>query len=137
MSGKKFKLVKEDTKEFFGKTLFRVKALKNFSNFKKGDLGGYIEKEENLSQEGNAWIYGNALVYGDAWVSDDALVFGNARVYGNAWVFGDALVFGDARVSGNLKVGCVLCSRFSFKKQKQLDKWLKLEKQFEKEEMKK
>lgn len=23
-------------------------------------MGGYIEKEENLSQSGNAWVYGNA-----------------------------------------------------------------------------
>lgn len=41
-------------------------------------MGGYIEKEENLSQSGDAWVYGNAKVYGDAWVS------GNAEVYGNA-----------------------------------------------------
>lgn len=50
----------------------------------EGELGGYVEKEENLSNDGNAWVSGNARVYGDAWVSGDAMVYGNARVYGDA-----------------------------------------------------
>ena len=49
-----------------------------------GDVGGYIECEHNLSQNGNAWVFDNALVYGDAWVRGDARVYGNARVYGDA-----------------------------------------------------
>ena len=68
---------------------------------KKGDLGGWIEKEKNLSREDNCWVYGNAWVYGDARVSGDAKVCGNAMVFDDAKVFGDARVCGDARVSGN------------------------------------
>ena len=75
-------------KEFFGIKLFQIKAVANFENVKKGELGGWIEKESNLSQEGNAWVYGNALVYGNARVYGDAWVYGNARVYGNVWVSG-------------------------------------------------
>jgi len=86
---KKFELIKSDKKTHEGKPLFQVKALIDFYIFKKGDLGGYIEKEKNLSQEGNAWVSGNAWVHG------------NARVSGNAWVHGNARVYGDARVSGN------------------------------------
>ncbi len=52
-------------------------------------LGGYVEKEENLSQ------------YGSAWVSDNAWVSGNAQVYGNTWVCDNAHIYGNARVSGN------------------------------------
>ena len=37
-----------------------------FGNVKKGDLGGWIEKEDNLSQEGDCWVFGDAWVYGDA-----------------------------------------------------------------------
>ena len=91
----KYVLVKSDTKRLCGKILYRIKSLKDFFNVKKGELGGYIEKIENLSQEDNAWVSGNAWVYGNARVS------GNARVYGNTRVSGNACVSGDARVSGN------------------------------------
>ena len=97
---KKFELT-TDTKMRFGKKLFRIKALISFGNVRAGDVGGYIEKEENLSQYGNAWVYGDARVYGDAWVSGDARVYGNAEVYGNARVCGNAEVYGNARVSGD------------------------------------
>ena len=84
---KKFELT-TNTKIVFGKKLFQIKALVSFRNVEKGDLGGWIEKEENLSQEGNAWVYGNARV------SDNAEVSGNAWVYGNTWVSGNAEVSG-------------------------------------------
>ena len=80
---KKFELTSEFIC-FSGRKLFRIKALINFSNIKAGDLGGYVEKEENLEHDGNAWVYGNAKVCGDAWVFEDAKVCGNACVCGNA-----------------------------------------------------
>ena len=92
---KKFKLTSEFIVDISGVKLFRIKALIEFGNVKAGDLGGYIEKEENLSHMGNAWVSGNAQVSGNARVSGDAQVFGDARVSGNAQVFGDARVSGD------------------------------------------
>ena len=80
---RKFELT-TDTKMFLGRKLFRIKALISFGNVKVGDMGGYIEKEENLSQFGNAWVFGNARVSGDARVFGDAMVCGNAEVFGNA-----------------------------------------------------
>nr|DAI87390.1 MAG TPA: Putative transferase, nesg, ydcK, Structural Genomics.38A [Caudoviricetes sp.] len=77
---KKFELTSESIVKF-GKTLYRIRALVAFGDVKEGELGGFLEKEENLSQDGNAWVYG------DAWV------YGNARVYGDARVCGDAIVF--------------------------------------------
>ena len=62
---KKFELT-TDTKMRFGKKLFRIKALISFGNVRAGDAGGYIEKEENLSQSGDAWVSGNAEVSGNA-----------------------------------------------------------------------
>ena len=56
---RKFELT-TDTKMRFGKKLFRIKALIDFGNVKEGEKGGYIEKEENLSQSGDAWVSGNA-----------------------------------------------------------------------------
>lgn len=82
---KKFELTSEFV-TFLGKKLFRIKALVAFGGVKEGELGGFVEKEENLDQSGDAWVYGNALVSGDAQVYGDARVSGNAWVYGNAWV---------------------------------------------------
>lgn len=62
---KKFELT-EETKKVGRVTLYRIKALRSFGNVKAGNLGGFVEKEENLSHEGNSWIYGNAKVCGDA-----------------------------------------------------------------------
>ena len=124
---KKYELT-EDTIQFCGKTLHRIKALRDFGNVTAGDLGGYIETESNLSHDdgawvfgyarvsenarvfGNAWVFGNARVSGNAWVYGAARVFGNAwvydaaRVFGNAWVSDDARVFGNARVSDDAVV---------------------------------
>ena len=81
---KKFELLLDDTIDVFDRKLFRIKAKINFGAVEAGELGGYIEKEENLSESGNSWVYGNARVSGNAMVS------GDARVYGKAWVSGDA-----------------------------------------------
>ena len=88
---KKYELT-EDTITCCGRTLHRVRAIKSFGGVKAGELGGYIENEDNLSQEGDAWVYGNAQVYD------------SARVYGDAWVYGDALVYGNAQVYGNADI---------------------------------
>ena len=69
---KKFELTAEFVTNVFGKKLFRIKALVAFGDVEKGELGGFIEKEDNLSHDGDAWVYGNAWVYGDAQVSGNA-----------------------------------------------------------------
>ena len=121
MENKKFELT-EETLELYGHTLYRIKALKDFSVVHKGDLGGWVEKEDNLSQYGDCWIgddakvWGNAEVYGDAYICDDAKVYDNAKVYDGAivscnaevheeaQVFGDVTVYDDANVCGKAKV---------------------------------
>ena len=100
---KKYELT-DETIDVSGTTLHRIKALKDFGNVKKGELGGYVESERNLSQEGNCWVCGNAKVCGDAEVCGNAKVCGNARVCGDAKVCGNAWVFGNAEVYGNAKV---------------------------------
>ena len=107
---KKFELTDNFVINGFGIKLFQIKCTKSFKYANEGDLGGYVEKEDNLSQSGDAWVSGNAQVSGDAWVSGnarvsgDAWVSGNARVSGNAWVSGNARVSGDAQVYGNARV---------------------------------
>ena len=114
-----------ETKIVYGRTLRRIKAIVAIgATVAPGDIGGWIESENNLSMYGNAWVYGdaevygNAKVYGNASVYGDAKVYGNASVYGNAivsgyawvyddaWVYGDASVHGDAEVCGNASVSC-------------------------------
>ena len=99
----KYKLTK-NKKTIGDVTVYQIEALKDFLNVKKGDLGGWIEKESNLSQQGDCWVSCRARVYDNAIVSDNAWVFGNAQVSGCAWVSGNARVFGNARVSGNVMV---------------------------------
>ena len=112
----KYEFVDETKTVFGGIVLHRIKALRSFGDVKAGDLGGFIEKEMNLSHEGNCWIYDNAEVYGKAYVYDNALirndaiicgranVFGNAHVYDNAIIGDNAFIYGDANVFGNAHV---------------------------------
>lgn len=88
----KYKLVE---KKFFSdieKELWQIECVEAFANINVGERGGFIEKESNLSQVGNAWVYSGARVFGNAWVSGDARVFDNAWVYDNAKVSGNAQI---------------------------------------------
>ena len=110
---KKYKITKE-TVEVDGHTLHRIMALKELhyvENVKssciiatvtKGILGGFIESEENLSQDGDCWVDDNAKVYGDAKVYGNTQIFGNTEICGNAEVsdIGDYMVFRNSWSSG-------------------------------------
>ena len=55
MNNEKYELT-SITMEFGGRTLYRIRSLKNFSDVRKGDLGGWVQTKDNLSQEGDCWI---------------------------------------------------------------------------------
>ena len=92
---KKYELT-DETLKIGAITLHRIKAVVAFAGVSAGETGGWVEKEENLDQAGDAWVFGAARVYGDACVSSAAMVYGDARVFGDARVSGAARVFGDA-----------------------------------------
>ena len=98
VTNKKYELLTNDTIEINGNTLYRIRALRDFVDVKKGDIGGYIQSEVNLSHEGNCWIYGNAVVYEAASVVGNAIVSGNAKIHGNSKVIGNCRIFGNAEV---------------------------------------
>lgn len=112
----KYELIHETTYTASGKQLFRIKALKSFGDVKKGDLGGYVESELNLSQEGNCWIYGfakaydqsalfeNASIDGRAEICDRVLLKGNVKVYSAHLSEKKIVLGGDAEISGNLSI---------------------------------
>lgn len=95
---KKYRLLENDTITVGGRTLYRIEALRDFADVKKGDKGGYIEKERNLSHNGNCWVFDDAQVYAND------LVRGNEKVYCKAEVSGKAVVFGNAWVSGDCQI---------------------------------
>ena len=118
---KKYELT-DDTYTRNGHTRYRIRALKDFGKIKAGDLGGYVESEDNLSHEGTCWVHNDACILENAKVYGDAQVYGEARVYGNAQVFenariceyaevferakvyGKAIVSSEAWIGGNAKV---------------------------------
>lgn len=88
-----------------GNGYYRIKALKDFSNVFKGELGGIIKNSFNLSQRGDCWIYPDAAVIDNARVTDDAKIVGgevcdDALVYGRAYIKDYAIICNDARVCG-------------------------------------
>lgn len=106
---KKYELTNE-TLLYAGDTLYRIRALKDFSDVKAGDLGGYVQYEHNLSHEGDCWIYDYAAVrdsskvYGDSKIMNESTVKDYAIVCGNSVVKDDALVKDSAYVC-NYTVG--------------------------------
>lgn len=127
---KKYELTNE-TIMFNGHKLYRIVAIKLFNDVCCGALGGFVESENNLSQQGNCWIYDNAKVYENAKVLDDAVVADNSEVYGSAIICGAAkikcnavvrdtatildnvIIYGYSQVSGNAKIfnDCVLVDK--------------------------
>ena len=103
---KKYELVVDDTITFWGWKLFRIRALISFGSVDAGELGGYIQKEENLSQEDDAWVSGNAKVWGNAEVSGDAEVsdLEDVIVFKNHWSSGRHFTY--TRSNKMWKVGC-------------------------------
>ena len=97
MKNKKYELTDESIKRS-GVTLYRIRALRDFGNVKKGELGGFVQSEANLSHYGDSWVYSDAKVFEHARVIDNGKVFYKAEVYGNAIVIKDSRVDYKARV---------------------------------------
>lgn len=93
-----------------GLLLYRIMAVKDFSNVTAGDYGGYVAGGYNLSQFGDCWVYDDAKVYDSAHVSGNARISGKAQIFGNsrvtdfAIVTGLALVYGSAIIAGNAQI---------------------------------
>lgn len=95
---KKYEVLRENTKEAEdGTLLYQIRLLKDAGFFSEGTLGGYIESEENLSQEGLCWVDKGSVVYGKAKVVEAALVLGNSVVAGR---FGGSPILGRSTFVG-------------------------------------
>lgn len=95
----KYKLTEEYI-EFKGVKLYRIEATADFGDVKIGCKGGYIQKETNLSQYGDAWVCGDAKVCGNAKVCGDA----DYIVFKNWWSSGRWFTW--TRSNNKWNVGC-------------------------------
>ena len=109
---KKYELI-EDTKTIevdnVIHVLHRIRATRDFTlaidmEVHVGDLGGWIEHEDNLSHDNSAWVLDESLVFGEARVFDDAVVCLGARVFGEAEVFNEAQVCGKVEIYDNARI---------------------------------
>lgn len=110
---KKYILLLEDTKIIFGKKLYRIKYLKDCGWTEENKLGGYVESEDNFSQDGDCWIGERACVfdggrveemarvYGTCWVYENSIIRGNASVFDFATIRKSSIVMGNAKVFGS------------------------------------
>lgn len=156
--GKKYKLT-DETIEFEGRTLYRIQALREivFEDkygdviVREGDKGGFVQSEENLSQEGDCWLFPDTaindgiyetipLVYGSAKVFAGARVYGSSKICGNVQISdyaiiknseisGEVQVFGEAKVidstiEDNVKIyeRCTVCKSQIYKNAQVFDK---------------
>ena len=98
-----------ESKNFDGVTLYRVVAIEEFGSVRKGDIGGFVQSVNNLSQYGLAWVYDDARVTGDAQVGEDACVSQDACVSERAYLGGSACVSERAYVGGRAIVSERAC----------------------------
>lgn len=102
----KFELITEP-----GEYLKRIRAVRTLGKVKAGDLGGLVEREDNLSHDGQCWIGYNAQCLGHAKIMDAAQLNGNAVAFGFclisefATVTDSAVVGGYADIKGRATVG--------------------------------
>lgn len=99
-----------DTYLFYGVSLHRIRALRDIKNGPKlivraGELGGWIEKESNLSHAGAAWVADEAKVRGESLITGSAYVGGEACISGEATIDGNAIVTDNAIVKDKASVG--------------------------------
>jgi hypothetical protein len=94
-----------------GRSVKRIMAMRDFGNVRKGDIGGFVEWTNNLSQSGNCWIAGHAVaagwsrISGNALLKDHALCDGHVLVYDRAVIGDDAVLKGRIAVSGDAGIG--------------------------------
>ncbi|EOV9568738.1 YdcK family protein [Cronobacter turicensis] len=93
-------------------TLRQLIALRDFADVSAGTPGGWVESEENLSQQGACWVYDhNSVVFagakirGNARISQTCEIHHDAVISDDAWI--DAAEISDgAHVSGRAMVQC-------------------------------
>lgn len=103
MKNKKFS-ISNISKVYDNKLVHRIIANETFGDVYEGSLGGYVEHEYNLSQDGNCWIYDNAVVADNATISENATIHDNVIVTEDASIYGSAKLYNDVIITGKAKI---------------------------------
>ncbi len=84
-----------------GVVVYQIKALQNISLYSvlTNDLGGYVEGEHNLSQDGNCWINVDSTVYGNIKVINDAFVGGVTILHRDITIDGRMYLDGNFQIN--------------------------------------
>lgn len=98
MEEKKYKLIESSRAWQYSRPIYRIQALRDFSDVKKGDLGGFVESEANLSQMGDCWIYDMAQAVDKSRVEGDACLRDCSKMYGSSIIKDKAQLQGCARM---------------------------------------
>lgn len=85
--------------------LYQIRALRDLPGVKAGDLGGFVETEDNLSQDGECWVYPHAFVFGKSRIEGNAKVAGVTKVY-DSKIFASACIHGNENLDGR---GITIC----------------------------
>jgi len=97
-------------KIYSGTKVYRIRALKDFDEVKKGDLGGYVGDYHNLSQVGNCWLaqysvcYERGQVLRNAWALDYTVVKGSAMLTDSACIFDNVVLQGESIVKDRVQL---------------------------------
>ena len=75
---------------------YRVKALFDFADVNAGDLGGFVNGPDNLSQNGNCWVYDEAELRDECVVKHHSQVRGTATMHQKACLYGSAKLVDNA-----------------------------------------
>jgi hypothetical protein len=80
----KYELMTKTTISMLDKTLYQIRALKDFGNIKTGDLGGWIHGDVVLPQDDESWIYPGAMFTSGSIVGDSLVtchgIYNNVHV---------------------------------------------------------
>lgn len=116
----KYQILKNDKLDFLHPVtkqqirVFRIIAMKEFEVqgriVKEHEIGGFIQSEQNLSQDDNSWVFNLGKVFGNSKLEKNAIVTENGAVFDNAVVRHSHIkdwsrVYGNAQIEDSIVGG--------------------------------
>lgn len=74
---------KEITVDGVKERVYQIWALKDFADVKRGDLGGYVNSYDCISQDDRSWVYSEAVLFNSS-ISKDTSIEGDSTMIINS-----------------------------------------------------
>lgn len=102
MFNKKYEFTDEKVTLPSGKVMYRIRAIRDIpaANVKAGDLGGFIQKQRNLSQSGDCWVDYTSYAIHRSRVTDNAQICCHSGVRNGAQIGGNSTIRNNLIISG-------------------------------------